>query len=346
MTFESGGKILGWEFDEFLGAAGSVHDDERAAAGGKEAIFAESPRVAEVRSLADGLRELLRVGTALRVHDGDHAIVFALAVAGAEAGDNLVRAGDGLGVDHRDTRMQISKPRHLRGAVGIRGPEVMEMNLAAVHIFPARVEDASVGQRPGRVVVFVVAGERADVRAVGVAAMQHGDLREPAVHPALAPAADEDDAAVGKVGGFNVVEGAAGQLLQVAPVTVDFVKVILLRPAGPVAEESFLSVVTHLRIPRAAGLVREERRQFARAKVQAVELRALGVGFAFGVVRVVAEVRIPMTVGRIERARREDDRFHAEHRAVEELLEQAPGVRRRLGRCRRTKGVHREHQQR
>jgi hypothetical protein len=80
---------------------------------------------------------------------------------------------------------KVAEPRHLRGAVRIHGPEVVEVNLAAVHVFPARVEDASVGQRPRGVVVLVVAGERADVCAVGVAAMQHGDLREPAIDPAL-----------------------------------------------------------------------------------------------------------------------------------------------------------------
>jgi hypothetical protein len=54
--------------------------------------------------------------------------------------------------------------------------------------------------------MFVVAGNRADVLPVSVAAMQHGDLGEPAVHPTLAARGDENNPAIGQIAGFDVVE--------------------------------------------------------------------------------------------------------------------------------------------
>ncbi len=127
---------------------------------------------------------------------------------------------------------------------------------------------------------------------------------------------------------------------------------ILLRAAGPVAEQDFLPVVTHLRVAHAAARIGEQRGQFARAQVQAVELRALGVGFAVGVVGVVSEVGIPVTIGRVECARGENDLLDAAHRAVEKLREQAVRLRggrsddgSRCGAVRAASGEHKQAQQ-
>ena len=73
------------------------------------------------------------------------------------------------------------------------------------------------GKGHGRVVLFVVAGERPHVRAVGVAAVQHGDLGEPAVDPAFAAGGDKDDVAVGEIRRLEVIVAAGGQLAQPAP---------------------------------------------------------------------------------------------------------------------------------
>ena len=288
----------------------------------RKQVFAERPRVAEARALADAPGKLFRVRTALGVHHRHHAVVLALAVTGAEAGDNLIGAGDGFGVNHRDPGMQVPKPGHLRGAVGIRRPEVMEVHLAAVHVFPAGVENATVGQRPGRIVLLVVAGERAKVRAIGVATMQHGDLGEPAVDPAFATAAHENDPAIGQVGGLEVVVRSGGELLQRGAVGIDFVKVILLGAAGTVAEQNLFAVVTDLRVSHAALWIGEQRGQFAGRKIETIELRAFGVGFAVGIVGVIAEVRIPMSIGGIHPARCEDDGLNAAHRAIAKFSEQ------------------------
>ena len=42
--------------------------------------------------------------------------------------------------------------------------------------------------------------------------MQHGHLREPAIHPAFAAAADKDNVAVGQIGRLKVVERAGRDL--------------------------------------------------------------------------------------------------------------------------------------
>ena len=260
-----------------------------------------------------------RVRAGVGVHDGDRARVLALAVPGREAGHHLVRAGNGLGVDHHDAGVQVAVPDHLGGAVGVGGPEMVIVDLAAIHVFPARVEDAAVGQRPGRVVLLVVAGDGADVLAVGVAAVQDGHLRQPAVDPALAAGGDEDDVAVGQVGGLDVVVGAVGELAQAGAVGIDLVEVVLLRAAFAIAEEDLLAVVMDLRIAHPAARVIEQRGELAGGQVPAVELGAFPPGLAVRVMGVVADVGIPMAVGLVDLARGEDEVVHPRHRAGAEL---------------------------
>src|ERR1035437_3121152 len=135
---------------------------------------------------------------------------------------------------------------------------MMVVDLAGIHVFPARVEDATVGQRPGGVVLVVVAGEETDVLAVGVATVQDGDLREPAVDPALAAGGDEDDVAVGQVGGLDIVVRAVGELAQAGAIGVDLAEVILLRAALAIAEEDLAAVVVDLWVAHPAARVIEE----------------------------------------------------------------------------------------
>ena len=248
--------------------------------------------------------------------------MLALAVTGGEAGDDLVRARDGLGVDHDDAGVEVAVPGHLGGAVGVGGPEMVVVDLAAIHVFPARVEEAAVGQRPGGVVVFVVAGDGADVAAVGVAAVHDRDLGEPAVDPALAARGDEDDVAVRQIGGLDIVVGAVGELAQAGAIGIDLVEVILLRAALAIAEEDLLAVVMDLGVADAAARVIEQGSELVGGEVQAVELGAFPPCLAIRVVGVIAEVGIPMAVGLVQLARGEDEVVHPGHRAGAELVEQ------------------------
>ena len=248
-----------------------------------------------------------------------------MAMAGREARHDFVRAGDRLGVNHHDAGVVVAVPGHLGGAVGVGGPEMMVVDLAAIHVFPARVEQAAIGQRPGGIVLLVVAGDGADVLAAGVAAIQDGDLREPAVHPALAARGDEDDVAVGQVGGLDVVVRAVRELAQAGAIGVDLAEVILLGAALAIAEEDLAAVVVDLRVAHAAARVIEQRGELARGQVQAIELGAFPPCLARRVVGVVADVGIPMPVGLVDPARGEDDIVHARHRPGAELVEQGGG---------------------
>ena len=160
-------------------------------------------------------------GPALGSTTAIDAFVLGLAVARRERRDDLVRARNRLGVDHDGPWILVAEVDRLPRAVGIDDPQMVIMHLAAVDVFPAGIEDASVGQRPRRVVVLDVAGELADVLALAVAAVQHRHLGQPAVHPAFAAARNEHDAAIGQVAGLDVVPGAVGQLAQPAAVGVD-----------------------------------------------------------------------------------------------------------------------------
>jgi hypothetical protein len=202
-------------------------------------MFGKRPGVAEQALAGDRRRAARIVGPVPRIDHRDRPVVFAASVAGREDRHHFRRSRNRLGVDHQDARMLVPVEYHLRGAVRVGGPQMMVVDLGSVDIFPALIQDAAVGQRPRRVVVFHIGRQRAEVSAVGVAAVQHGDLGQPALDPALAAAGDEHDAVVGQIGRFDVVVGPVGQLPQVAAVHVDLVQMIVLGAAGPVREQDF-----------------------------------------------------------------------------------------------------------
>ena len=144
--------------------------------------------------------------------------------------------------------------------------------------------------------------------------MQHGHLGEPAIDPALGAGRDEDDIAIGQVGGLDVVVGAVGELAQAGAVDVDFVKQVVLGPAFAVAEEDLLSVVVDLGIANAAAGVGQQGGEFAGGEVPAIELGALAPGFSVRIVRVIAHVGVPVPVGLVRLAGAEDELVHARHR--------------------------------
>ena len=72
------------------------------------------------------------------------------------------------------------------GAVGIRGPELHERPVGAVHVVPSRVEDAAVGGDGGRPFEALEGGDSADAAAAGVHRVQGVD-RDRCAGPAAAP---------------------------------------------------------------------------------------------------------------------------------------------------------------
>ena len=108
------------------------------------------------------------------------------AVSGREDRRDLVGAGDRFRIDHDDPRVHVAEVRHLAGAVGIDGPEMVERHLVAVDVLPAGEKDAPVRQHGGRVVVLVAARDRPQAAAIGIHPVHDGHLRVPAAHPAVA----------------------------------------------------------------------------------------------------------------------------------------------------------------
>ena len=76
------------------------------------------------------------------------------AMARREDGDDLVGARDRLRVDHDCAWVHVAEEGHLARAIGIHGPEAVVVDLAAVNVLPARVEDAAIVQQPRGVVVL------------------------------------------------------------------------------------------------------------------------------------------------------------------------------------------------
>ena len=87
--------------------------------------------------------------------------MFPLAVAWREASDDLDRIGDRFGIDHGGPRMQVSIPSGLARSVGMSPPEVMEMHLTAIDVFPAGVKHPSIRERPQGVLSCSLLLERA-----------------------------------------------------------------------------------------------------------------------------------------------------------------------------------------
>ena len=125
---------------------------------------------------------------------------------------------------------------------------MVELDLAAIDIFPAGIEQTSVGQRPGRVVVLGVGRDQPDVVAVTVAAVNDAHLGFPAVDPALAAGGNKGQAAVRQSTSVHNRRSPRSQLLQARAVGFHLVKVEKLGAGWAIGEEDFSSLVMHLRI--------------------------------------------------------------------------------------------------
>ena len=191
---------------------------------------------------------------------------------------HVLRAGNGLRIDIDAAGVGVPLVDLMLRAVGVHRPEVVERHLAAVHVLPAHVEDAPVGQHPGRVVVLGVRGDHADAGAVGLHAVERGHLRHPAVHPPAATRRDEHDVAVRQPRGLEVVIFAKRELTEVRAVGVDRVEVVGAGAARTVREEDRLSVVVHDRIAHAAGRIDEQRAELAGLEVVGEETPFRAVG--------------------------------------------------------------------
>ena len=213
------------------------------------------------------------------------------------------------------------------------------MDLRAVDVLPAHVQDAAVGQDPGRVIVVVVAGQHPQVGTIGVATVQRGHPAVPAIDKPPAAAGAEHDPAVRQVSRLDVVVGPVRQLRQPRPVDIDFVQVIRRGAAPAIGKQDLLAVVMHLRIAHAAQRVVEQHRQLTGAQVQPAQPASVAVAaqrvavnvLAKGIVRwrpvvaaVIAEAHVPVIASRHPHGKH--NLVDAPQVAVQHRLQQRSGL--------------------
>ncbi len=153
---------------------------------GHEEVAAEGPGISEVAGLREAFEVILFVRPLLLRNTGDEALMFDTAMARGVNHENIRGARDRLCIDVESTRVHVAKEDAVLGSVRIHGPEMVVVHLASVDIFPAHVENTSIRQGPGRVVMLDIGREETDVFAVRFTAMDCRDLSQPAVDPAPA----------------------------------------------------------------------------------------------------------------------------------------------------------------
>ena len=159
----------------------------------------------------------------------------------------------------------VAEEDRLARAVGVHRPQVVEMDLAAVDVLPAHVED-----RGRRAAPTACCRGRCCWRACGRSCRRRrsGRASPRGVYQQLTNRRQRDEQntmlAVGAVGGLDVVVRAVGQLPQARAVDVDLVEVERMLAALAVGEEDLLAVVVDLRIADAALGVVEEHLQLRR----------------------------------------------------------------------------------
>ncbi len=148
-------------------------------------------------------------------------------VMAADHGDDLGRMPRNRpGVEERIGPVRVAaQVLHLLGAVRIHVEQQPRVGVRRVGVLPAAVQHAAVVQHRRAPVVFLVEAQLADVLAVGVHAVQDGDVRA-AVHARHADEAGrggEQDPAVGQIAGVVAVHVRllAGQLPQPRAVGLD-----------------------------------------------------------------------------------------------------------------------------
>ena len=268
------------------------------------------------------------VHTPGRIDHGQRAVAVAV-VRGQDARD-LPGAGDQPGLQDRDGVDEVvaeDLPRP--GPVGQDRPQALHEDRAFVHVFPAGVEDAPVGQDLGRELVDVVGRERAAVAPVGVHHKEGGRADPEAERPRLAAGRSEPDPPVGQVERVQVVKRPVGQLAQARPVDVHLVDVVVALFAGAVGKQHAAPVEGDVRIAADASFRVKQPGHFAVGAHGREDEDA-----AAGPVRPVAELGVD--VGRpIGVALDEQELFHPEvhvgqahgQRKTLETIQALPGRR-------------------
>ena len=194
-------------------------------------------------------------------------------VARRKGGDEPLRAGNRPGVEHRAGRVRVVAPVDgVVGPVGIGDPNALGVAKIAVHVFPAVVDHAPVGQQGRMALVQRAVADLLDVRAVGVHREQVAhDV--PIAHAVLRLAGrGEENPAVSQIDRVDVRQpGAEGQLLEVRPVRIHLVKMVIVLAVAAHRKQDPLAVKADIGIAGDALGNLEQRLQLAASQVDRLD---------------------------------------------------------------------------
>ena len=98
-----------------------------------------------------------------------------------------------------------------RGAVGIHGPQILDIVEGLEHIFPTHVDDPPVVQHAGKPLTLLGLGDRLHVRTVDLH-REHRKHNRPvaALHEPIAARRGEADSPIGQITGLGIFAWPAG----------------------------------------------------------------------------------------------------------------------------------------
>lgn len=123
-----------------LQPTGPIQQEQLPVAGCQKQVGVQGIRIADKPAPMKGAGRRRFVRPLVRGDQGGDARVVGDPVTGGEAGQDVGGARDGLGANHDDVRLLVAVVDGLGGAVGVHGPEVVKLDLTAVDVFPAGVE--------------------------------------------------------------------------------------------------------------------------------------------------------------------------------------------------------------
>jgi hypothetical protein len=223
--------------DELEGVAGGAWG----AAGEEDDVLGEGPGFAGIAEVVGGVVGVFEVGEGGEVVAAEVGVDEGDGTAGGgvvfgEGGDEEPGAWDGTGIEEGFGEDEVVGVEGVFvGAIGVDGPEGLDGEGVFIDVLPATEDDAAVGEDGGVEFIDVIDGDGVEIGAIGVHDMEDGDAGIVAGDETAGAGGEEDDTAVGEVGGGDIVlalevaviigagGGGIGETAEVGAVEVDLV---------------------------------------------------------------------------------------------------------------------------
>ena len=324
------------ERKERSAASVSRHENDLFAGRCEKMIHAERPRIRVFPAFRNVLDRLRVIRPQRRVEQHDIPLMLFPTMPRRErADDPVIASRDRFRSQHTVPRREIAVKDHLFRAVRIYRPEGMVRSPVPVHVLPPHVRDAPVIEKPRRVVLLHIGRDALNIRAVQLAFVERPDLRIVALNVPVRTGRTEDDLIVRRVrrlivvpAGRRVVLNAVKilrtaaylgrfqrldsrrdrkfrilpqscDLAQARPVQIHLKQTVVFFPLRQIRKDEFLSIVVDLRVAHVPFRVLKDLSARFRLHVEDPD-RASGVPrkrHPARIVRIVADVRVPVHVG-------------------------------------------------